>query len=545
MMKSLRAVFVLFFSGILGLVSMDESMAAQSVDCSGITAQVDYEIHDIQGDGSSSTLEGQKVSTCGTVIATHTSGYWIQDTTEDGNAATSEGIYVYRSSGPGAINVGDVVTQTATVKEYNGLTELSAKRGPSVIGTSSVPAATEITSSLSYNDLESLEGMLVTVTNATVVAGTNKYNDTFLVPGSTSTRVDREDTTTPYFKVSDKLGNYISGASTFDTVNGDPTGPFDYSFGAYALQWNTGNVSTTDSGNTENILPADTSSELTVETFNVENYFAVGSEVSPGDSSSQVTQEEFDTKTAKLSIAIRNNLGSPDILALQEVEKKSVLDSLVAKISSDGGPSYTPYLIEGNDGRGIDVAYLVKDGVNVVGVEQVKENETTIESGCGPSGTDLLFSRPPLVLRVLTDGGVNISIINNHFKSKSGSDACRNAQATSVADTANNEAANGNEVIVTGDLNSYEDEQSVNILETDANLTNLVYNIPAANRFSYIYTGKAQFLDHMLVSDGLNANVVNVDSAKMNPDFSISNETDSTNALHVSDHDPLHAVFNY
>lgn len=546
MKRWMKAGALLSMVGSLILPSMNVSGAAPTTDCSGVSnTQVDQEIHDIQGSGTASPYENQKVTTCGTVVATHSSGYWIQDTTGDGDPSTSEGIYVYRSAGAGGINVGDVVKQTGTVKEYYDLTELSANQAPTVIGTSAVPAATEITSSMSYSDLETLEGMRVTVNDATVVAGTNKYNDTYLVPGSTSTRVDREDTTTASFKVGDLLGNYISGASTFDTVSGDFAGPLDYSYGAYTMQWNTGNANVSDVGHTENILAADTTNEFTVDTFNVENYFAVGSEVSPGDPSTEVTQSEFDTKTAKLSIAIRNNLGSPDIIALQEVETKAVLDELAAKISSDGGPAYTPHLIEGNDGRGIDVAYLVKDGVNTLSVEQIGENATTVENGCGPSGTDLLFSRPPLVLRAQMDSGETISIINNHFKSKSGSDACRNAQASFVADAANDETASGNEVIVTGDLNSYEDEQSVSILETNANLTNLVHNIPAENKFSYIYTGKAQFLDHMLVSSNLNANHLNVDSAKMNPDFAASNESDATNALSVSDHDPIQAVFNY
>ncbi|MCA0984951.1 endonuclease/exonuclease/phosphatase family protein [Halobacillus yeomjeoni] len=545
MKKWMKTGALLGFLGFSSILGANETLAAGSNDCSGVTSQVDYEIHDIQGNGDTSTLEGQEVTTCGTVYAVHSNGYWIQDTTGDGDPSTSEGIYVYRSSGSGSIQVGDVIKQTATVKEYYGLTELSTYKSGNVIGTSQVPAATEITPSMSYGDLESLEGMRVTVKDATVVAGSNKYKDTYLVPGNVSSRVNRQDTTTPYFKVSDKLGNYISGASTFDTVQGDLTGPFDYSYDAYTLQWNAGTADVTDSGHTENAMAQDTSNELSVDTFNVENYFEVGSEVSPGDPGTKVTQEEFDTKTAKLSHAIRSNLGSPDILALQEVENNQVLDELVSKVSADGGPLYTPYLVEGNDGRGIDVAYLVKDGVNVQSVTQVGKNATTNESGCGPSGTNLLFSRPPLVLNIQTDDGTTISIINNHFKSKSGSDACRNAQADFVADTANDEAANGHEIIVTGDLNSYEDEQSVNTIETNANLSNVIYDIPAENRFSYIYTGKAQFLDHILVSGNLYNQMIDTDSAKINPDFAYSNESDATNALSVSDHDPLHAVFNY
>ncbi|WP_028783932.1 lamin tail domain-containing protein [Thalassobacillus devorans] len=538
--------FLMFVIVGFVLFGMNASTAAAAtVDCSGVEQSVDYEIHDIQGSGNTSPYAGKTVTTCGTVIATHSNGYWIQDTSEDGNAATSEGIYVYHSNGPGNIEPGDVVTQTGTVKEYYELTEIAASSGAKVVGSSSVPAPIELTSTMTKQDFESFEGMRVMVKNATAVAGSNEYKETYLVPGTTTNRVDRKDATTPLFKMGDKLGNYISGASTFDTITGSPIGPMDYDYGAYTLQWNSGTLNVSDEGHTENSLAADSSSTLTVETFNVENYFAAGSEVTPGDSSTTVTQEAFDTKTAKLSLAIRNNLGYPDVLAVQEVENKQVLASLAAKIEADGGPNYTPYLKEGNDSRGIDVGYLVKDGVNVVGVEQIGENATTtVNGGCADSG-NLLFDRPPLLLHVKTDSGVTISVINNHFMSKSGPDACRSAQATYVADAAEKEQSNEMEVMVTGDLNSYGDEEPVAILENNANLTNMIYHIPEENRFSYIYTGKAQFLDHLLVSGGLQNQVTKVNSAKINPDFPASLASDPTTPLSVSDHDPLGVVFNY
>jgi hypothetical protein len=251
-------VFALVLS-FIAQVTMAALPGGGGLDCSGvIDNRVDYEIHDIQGSGSVSPLEGKEVTTCGTVIAIAggPTGYWMQDTTEDGDPATSEGLYVY---GPNSgLVVGDVVRHTGKVTEYYGLIELSSRRQASVIGSSSLPTPAEITSSMTYSELESLEGMRVTVTSATVVAGSNKYNETFLVPGSTTSRVDRKDTTTPYFKIDDVLGKYISGASTFDTISGDPTGPLNYSFDAYALLWNTGSVSVSDVGHTENILSEDT-----------------------------------------------------------------------------------------------------------------------------------------------------------------------------------------------------------------------------------------------------------------------------------------------
>src|SRR5699024_6965228 len=129
--------------------------------------------------------------------------------------------------------------------------------------------------------------------------------------------------------------------------------------------------------------------------------------------------------------------------------------------------------------------------------------------------TDLLFSRPPLVLRVEDSEGRSISLINNHFKSKGGPDSCRNAQAEFVADVANREADEGHSIVVLGDLNAFPDEQAVQMLESQAKLTNLVDQIPDPRAFSYIYSGKTQFLDHLLVSSDLSPRTVEVDSAKM------------------------------
>lgn len=536
-----RRVWVLFLiTGLLIACVPPVSASAKKADCSGVQQEVSHEIYQIQGAGTSSPIEGESVTTCGTVIAISDQGYWMQDTTGDKDASTSEGIFVYHPSAD--VAPGQVVKQQGTVKEYHGLTELSSRSAPDTIGSGSLPDPVELTASVAYDDLETLEGMRVTLKEATVVAGSNQHGETFVVPGTRTTRVHREDTTTPLLKLDDKLEKRVTGASTFDRVSGNLTGPLDYAYGAYALQWNQGSADVADTGNTENRLPAD-DGNLTITTFNVENYFGVGSEISPGDPDSRVSEEAFKKKTAKLSIVIRRHLGSPDLLAVQEVEKKEVLEALADRVSADGGPRYTPYLMEGNDGRGIDVAYLVKEGIKVRSVEQVGESATTKVEDCGPLDTDLLFSRPPLVLRVEDSEGRSISLINNHFKSKGGPDSCRNAQAEFVADVANREADEGHSIVVLGDLNAFPDEQAVQMLESQAKLTNLVDQIPDPRAFSYIYSGKTQFLDHLLVSSDLSPRTVEVDSAKMNPDFPVSDEQDDSTALRVSDHDPLRVEF--
>ena len=57
----------------------------------------------------------------------------------------------------------------------------------------------------------------------------------------------------------------------------------------------------------------------------------------------------------KLSLQVRNALGAPDVLAVQEVENLVALQDVAARIlADDPASSYTAYLLEGNDIGGID-----------------------------------------------------------------------------------------------------------------------------------------------------------------------------------------------
>ena len=56
---------------------------------------------------------------------------------------------------------------------------------------------------------------------------------------------------------------------------------------------------------------------------------------------------------------------------------------------------------------------------------------------------------------------------------------------------------------VAGDLNDFLDSQTLDALETTGPLTNTFYTLPPEARYSYIYNGGAQVLDHVLVSPAL------------------------------------------
>lgn len=79
----------------------------------------------IQGHGSASPRENDTVTTAGNVVtAVGPKGFFMQDPLGDNDPTTSDGIYVYTGSAP-AVALGNVVTVSGKVQEYNGSTELT------------------------------------------------------------------------------------------------------------------------------------------------------------------------------------------------------------------------------------------------------------------------------------------------------------------------------------------------------------------------------------------------------------------------------------
>src|SRR5262249_22406312 len=147
-----------------------------------------------------------------------------------------------------------------------------------------------------------------------------------------------------------------------------------------------------------------------------------------------VTQTAYNNRLAKVSLAIRDVLGSPDIVALEESENQSVVADIAAKISADAvaagepdpqyvaygtGTSYAPYT---NDIGGISVGFLVKSTVDTVKIEQLGASNVFTDPRDG-STLQTLNDRPPLVLHA----GIKrsnakdypVTVIVNHLRSLS------------------------------------------------------------------------------------------------------------------------------
>jgi len=346
-------------------------------------------IRAIQGATHISPLAGQSVSDVpGIVTAMRSTGFYMQDSTFDADDATSEGIFVFTSTAPTGVSVGDAVLVSGSVVEFRAggatstsltITEISS---PSITVSSTgnpLPAATIIgiggrlplttvieddatgdvetsgvfdPASDGIDFYESMESMRVQVNNPvavgpTIVFGTTNQNREIAVlsddGANASVRTARGGIViqSADFNPERIILNDAASGLTLPTVNvgdhfsGPALGVMDYSFGNFKLQVVTPLTAVPGSLIREVAVPAGTN-ELAVGTFNVEN-------LDPADGAAK-----FDT----LAGLIVDHLQSPDILAIEEaqdnngptndpvVDATTTYNTLITAIQNAGGPTY-------------------------------------------------------------------------------------------------------------------------------------------------------------------------------------------------------------
>ncbi|MFI1926314.1 MULTISPECIES: endonuclease/exonuclease/phosphatase family protein [unclassified Streptomyces] len=582
--------------------------AASTVALSAPAHAETVAIHDIQGTTRLSPYAGQAVTgVAGIVTGVRTygssRGFWIQDPNPDADPATSEGVFVFTSSTP-KVAVGDSVTVTGTVSEFvpggastgnQTVTEITKPTVTVVSGGNAVPAATVVNAksvpaaytpagdtaaSNSINALtlrparyaldyyESLEGMNVQVSDARVVTATDPYSELWV-------------TVKPHENTSRRggalYGSYTSQntgrlqvqslgatadfpvANVGDSLTGVTAGPLDYNqFGGYTLVAN--RLGTLKSGGLEReTTQKQKKGELAVATYNVEN-------LDPSDA----TFEEH-------ASAIVNNLKSPDIVSLEEIQDNNgatndgtvaadaTVGKLIDAIVAAGGPKYDWRSIDpvnntdgGEPGGNIRQVFLFNpervsftdraggDASTAVGVTKVrgKAQLTASPGRIDPADAAWASSRKPLVGEFVFRGRT-VFVIANHFNSKGGdqgltaqyqpvvrsSETQRHQQATlvnafvkDILDTQKNA-----DVIALGDINDFEFSGTAQLLEGDGELWSAIKSLPKSERYTYDYQGNQQVLDQILVSPSIRRGCdFAYDSVHINSEFHDQ----------ISDHDP-------
>ncbi len=89
-------------------------------------------------------------------------------------------------------------------------------------------------------------------------------------------------------------------------------------------------------------------------------------------------------------------------------------------------------------------------------------------------------------------------------------------------------------VIVLGDLNDFPFSAPLGVLKGSL-LHNLMDRLPEAERYSYVFDGNSQALDHILVSAAIHNRPLTYQSVHINAEF----------ASRASDHDPQLAVLDF
>jgi predicted extracellular nuclease len=525
-------------------------------------------IHSIQGPDATTPLANQIVTIEGVVVGhddedgfnfernfPEDRGIFVQEETadQDSNASTSEGIFVGFVDNVLDYPLGSVVRVEGQAKEKFGLTMIAESIGqePEIIGSATLPDAVTIDPGLAEAQTEAnktyyetLENMRVRLAEGTANSGgTTKFGELFLTPGTERDRVFRVESVPALLATDadagagDPQNPYKDEDGSFTTVEGDlfdtvqnVVGPLAFSFNHYKIMVQANVMPTVIKGPTEypfTGVSEAAANELRVASFNVENFFGIG-EISDR---TPVTPEEYQEKRDSIIDAIDRLLKRPDIVAVQEVSTIEVLEDIATGL---GG--YSAYLEPGNDERGIDVGFLISDRVDVNSVTQVgKEAPGSCSDVAGR-----LFDRPPLVADVSVND-LDFSIFTNHFSSKSAPDSCREAQANFVADRVQEIEGAGGDAIVAGDLNAFETEGALSILQAKTSLDNLWSRTPNQERYSYAFDGKLQTLDHILITDGLEDAFGAFQYAHFDNDYY---ERDSAGDGHkLSDHDPPLATF--
>jgi endonuclease/exonuclease/phosphatase family metal-dependent hydrolase len=184
--------------------------------------------------------------------------------------------------------------------------------------------------------------------------------------------------------------------------------------------------------------------------WNIENFFDVYDDPYRND---QITKPSFPSDQRKQRVADVLKLLDADVVALEEVENRGVLEQFVKEYLPKMG--YEVVLIEGNDRRGIDNALLSR--LPIGAVTSYRHLKLTRDNG-----SQYQFGRD--LLRVhIADWETDVFVV--HFKSQHGgrkSDSKRQAEAAKVAEILNAERAGrpGYRAIVAGDFNEVRDEDN-------------------------------------------------------------------------------------
>jgi predicted extracellular nuclease/endonuclease I len=568
----------------------------------GVCAEPASFIHEVQGAGDSSPLEGETLIVEAVVTAAFEAidGFFIQeeDADADADATTSEGLFV-AFSGDLPV-VGSVVRVLGDVAESFGKTQINVTENWLECG-NGTSTATPATLNLPFagtDSAESLEGMLVT-TNQELTVSDNfrlgRYGEVALsngrlyiptnvfLPGSSEAQAlaianslnvvymgDANPAQNPE-PIIFPAGN-LSAVNTLrsgDTVS-SVTGVLDYDFGKYLI--NPTVAPTFAATNPRTAAPDLRLGNLKVASLNVLNFFN-GDGQGGGFPTSRGADsiEEYERQIAKTVEAIV--IMDADIVGLMEIENDgfdsfSAIAQLAAAVNAAMGENVYSYVnADGPVGTdAITVGLLYKNSVvSLSGAVDILNSDNSISDEQGPL-FNTLKNRPAMSqMFTLTENGEQIVISVNHLKSKGsscgegdddttiGQGNCNGTRTRAATGLVAHLAQNFTDLptLIIGDLNSYAKEQPITTIAA-AGYTNLVEYFQGSKAYSYTFNGELGYLDHALGNNKVLAKIVDVTEWHINADepivldYNVEFQTETQQAslyapdqYRMSDHDPV------
>lgn len=535
---------------------------------------VSTHIYDIQGSGDTSPLVGTTKTVDGIVTMKMANGFYMQDAVGDGNAATSDGIFVFTSTAP-TVSVGNSVRVTGTVVEFSTnsttatnatITEIS---GPTIaLLSASNPLPAPVVISLptdTVNGLERYEGMLVTfsspltvsqnyfqgrygqvtLSNGRLIKPTNVYS-----AGSTQALAaadlnarnllilddglfTQNPNPTPYIgldntlRAGDTVTN-LTGIIDYGLITASSPGPT-----AYKLQPSV--APTITRANARTTAPEAVGGNVKVAAANLLNYFttvATGGSCAPSYTSADCRGADTAAELARQRVKMLASLSAinADVFGLMEVQNngETTVQDIVSGLNSLLGTG--TYAV---------VPKPADTGTDAIRVAMIYKPAKLALVGSALSDSDAVNKRPPMAQTFRAINGEKFSVIVNHFKSKG---SCPSTSASSDPDQDQGDGqgcwnllrkqqaerlrdafiplvqstSGDNDVIVIGDLNAYGKEDPINTL-TNAGMVNQLTRF-ITNPYSYVFDGEAGYIDHAIATASLSAQISGATEWHINAD---------------------------
>ncbi len=527
-----------------------------AADASACPLPVTHEIGSVQGSGTTTPLAGTQVTVSGVVVGDvpGLAGFYLQDPDGDGDATTSDGIFVFS---PAAVALGDTVQVSGSPSEFGEQTQISSREGVTVCSPApqdplaALPEAASLDLPADDAARARLEGMRVRPADVLTVSEVFKlvqFGELVLSEGGVLVQPTEAARPGPAARavaagnavrriVLDDASSRRTSASSRPYLSpttpvrvGDPvawTSPvvLGFGFGAWRLQPADGTPEGTFAPqNTRPAAPAAVGGDVRVGAFNVLNYFLT---YSGPNARGARSAEQHERQAAKIVRALEAM--DAHVVALMEIEDTATtgygdgspdqaVAGLARRLNSAAGYdkwAYPPFPAEllavERDAIRNAVIYQ-RDVVQAVGPSVGLVDEANFDN-----------AREPIAQTFAKDGD-RFTVVANHLKSKrSGTDAVGdNADSGDGQGSYNGDrvrqaqwlrgfldelvtSTGDGDVVAMGDFNAYSQEDPIQVL-AGAGLTDLGAALDEGH-YSYVFDALSGSLDHALATAPLTAKV--------------------------------------